>query len=186
MTDSQDKSRKNHGQIRSSLFRSSIWLSQRERGPLPCPPSTRRICPCVCCRRKCFISRRTRGGTPSIYLRSALLGLDPPPRPQPMPLRSPPSSSPLCDSPRCVADDDDDAAAPVVVIVVAATVVVVVVAALAVSIAFAIPSTLLCTTLFDCCVADDDDAAAVVVTAATVVVIVVAIVAVTIPSTLLI
>ena len=62
MTDSQDKSRKNHGQIRSSLFRSSIWLSQRERGPLPCPPSTRRICPCVCCRRKCFISRLTRGG----------------------------------------------------------------------------------------------------------------------------
>jgi len=132
------------------------------------------------------------GGTPSIYLRSALLGLDPPPRPQPMPLRSPPSSSPLCDSPRCVADDDDDAAAPVVVVVVAATVVVVVVAA----IAFAIPSTLLCTTLFDCCVADDDDAAAVVVTAATVVVVVVtaatvvvvvvAAFAVTIPSTLLI
>ena len=126
------------------------------------------------------------GGTPSIYLRPALLGLDPPPRPQPMPLRSPPSSSPLWDSPRCVADDDDYAATPVVVVVVAATFVVVVVAAIAVSIAFAIPSTLLCTNLFDCCVADDDDADAVVVTAATVVVVVVAAFAVTIPSTLLI
>ena len=152
---------------RPSSGRRSGSLRGRE-DPSPVPPQRAASVPVSAVVGSASFPVVPGGGTPSIYLRSALLGLDPPPRPQPMPLRSPPSSSPLCDSPRCVADDDDDAAAPVVVVVVAATVVVVVVvAAIAVSIAFAIPSTLLCTNLFDCCVADDDDADAVVVTAAT-------------------
>ncbi len=61
MSDSPHKSNKTMDNS-VPLFRLLIWLSERARGPLPHPPSTRRICPCVWFRRKCCHFPSYQGG----------------------------------------------------------------------------------------------------------------------------
>ena len=53
---------KSHGQIRSSIFRSSFWLSPWAAASPPIPPTTFRIYPNVLCRRNCCWCPSHHGG----------------------------------------------------------------------------------------------------------------------------
>ncbi len=76
-----------------------LALSEGKRTPPPSSLDVPHLSLCLPSAKMPSFPDAPRGVSPSIYLRPALLGLDPPPPPRLMPSKSPPSSLPLCESP---------------------------------------------------------------------------------------
>ncbi len=77
-----------------------LALSEGKRTPPPSPLDAPHLSLCLPLAKMPSFPVAPGGVSTSIYLRPALLGLDPPPPPRLTPSKSPPSSSPLCESPR--------------------------------------------------------------------------------------
>jgi hypothetical protein len=78
----------------------NLALPEGERTPPPSSLAAPYLSLCLPLAKRPSFPIAPRGVSPSIYLHPALLGLDPPLPPRLMPSKSPPSSSPLCESQR--------------------------------------------------------------------------------------